>query len=211
MENSVPSGQKIPTKHHPEGIDPDQMFFDEGRVHELILSYQRDGEPETWQAIVMGCLPLIDSLIRKYSFQIYEDMGALRNECILKLFKTIWHYDPARGRAFSCLTVAITRFLFSYVATIRTRTRRVILVDDEILAKYEAGGQGRTELPVELKAKIQAIRTRFKGPEERAAFKFLVDYFLLEGFGCAAKWFWTRWPANSVFHSRKPVHFTITR
>jgi hypothetical protein len=79
--------QKIPTLHHPEGIDLDQMFFDESRVHDLILAYQRDGAPETWQAIVMGCLPLIDSLIRKHRFQIYEDFEALRNECIIKLFK----------------------------------------------------------------------------------------------------------------------------
>jgi hypothetical protein len=41
MENSVPAAQKIPTKHHPEGIDPEQMFFDETWVHDLILSYQR--------------------------------------------------------------------------------------------------------------------------------------------------------------------------
>jgi hypothetical protein len=47
MENSVPAGQKIPTLHHPDGIDPDQMFFCEKEVHELILSYQRDGDPET--------------------------------------------------------------------------------------------------------------------------------------------------------------------
>jgi hypothetical protein len=182
IENSVPVGQKIPTRHHPEGIDPDQMFFCETQVHDLILAYQRDGDPETWQAIVMGCLPLIDSLIRKHHFQIYEEVAALRNECILKLFKAIRHYNPDRGRAFSCLTVAITRFLFSYVAMVRTRTRRFSLVPDEILAEYESPGSGRSDLPKELKNKIQAIRTRFKGQEEREALKFLINYFLLEGF-----------------------------
>jgi hypothetical protein len=180
MENSVPAGEKIPTRHHPEGINPDQMFFCESRVHEQILEYQRHGEPETWQAIVMGCLPLIDSLIRKHHFQMYEDLDALRHECIIKLFKTIRHYNPERGRAFSCLTVAITRFLFSYVQTVRTRGRRITLVEDEILEQYEVAGQGRTELPEELKNKISAIRTRFRGNEERAAFKFLINYFLLD-------------------------------
>src|SRR6516162_8864123 len=116
MENPVSPGQKIPTLHHPEGIDPDQMFFNETRVHELILSYQRDPDPETWQAIVMECLPLIDSLIRKHHFEAYEEMDALRNECILKLFRAIGHYNPERGRAFSVLTVDISRFLFSFVA-----------------------------------------------------------------------------------------------
>jgi hypothetical protein len=188
MENSVPlagSGllkQKIATLHHPEGIDPDQMCFDEARVHALILAYQRDGDPETWQAIVMGCLPLIDSLIRKHRFQIYEDLEALRNECVIKLFKAIRHYNPERGRAFSCLTVAFTRFLFSYVATIRTRTRRFSLVPEEILTEYASPGQGRTELPEELKNKIKMIQTRFKAKSEKEALRFLINYFLLEGF-----------------------------
>ena len=98
----TPPGEKIPTRHHPEGIDPDQMFFQEARVHELILSYQRDGDPQTWQAIVMACLPLIDSLIRKFNFQLFESVEALRNECVVKLSKAIRHYNPERGRAFSC-------------------------------------------------------------------------------------------------------------
>jgi DNA-directed RNA polymerase specialized sigma subunit len=102
MKDSVPPGQKIPTRHHPEGIDPEQMFFQETRVHNLILSYQRGGDPETWQAIVLACLPLIDSLVWKHHFQIYEDPEALRNECVVKLSKAIRHYNPERGRAFSC-------------------------------------------------------------------------------------------------------------
>jgi hypothetical protein len=135
----------------------------------------------------MECLPLIDSLIRKYNFQAYESPEALRNECVIKLFKTLPHYNPERGRAFTCLTIAITRFLFSYVATLRTRCRRITFVADEILEQYEGPRGGRTELPEELKTKIQSIRTRFRGPEERAAFKFLINYFLLEGFGCPRK------------------------
>jgi hypothetical protein len=48
--------------------------------------------------------------------------------------------------------------------------------------EYESAGQGRTELPEELKSKIRKIQTRFTGKEERAAFKFLINYFLLKGF-----------------------------
>jgi hypothetical protein len=179
---SVPAGQKISTRHHPEGIDPDQMFFNETRVHDLILSYQRDGNPETWQAIVMACLPLIDSLIRKHHFQLYEEMDALRNECVCKLFKAIRHYNPERGRAFSCLTVAITRFLISYVQAIRTRAKRMILVEDKNLEQYRANDQLRTELPAELKAKIRTIQSRFNQDPDRAVLKLLINYFLLEGF-----------------------------
>jgi hypothetical protein len=129
----------------------------------------------------MACLPLIDSLIRKHGFQLSEDQDALRNECVIKLSKAIRHHNPERGRAFSCLTVAFTRFLISYVTTIRTRTRRMSLVADEVLEQYEGPGGGRAELPEELKNKNQTILTRFKSKEERAAFMFLVNYFLLEG------------------------------
>jgi hypothetical protein len=92
--------------------------------------------------------------------------------------------NKSLAEAFSCLTVAFTRFLISYVAMVRTRARRLSLVADEVLEQYEGPGQGRTELPEELKAKIQAIRTRFKSAPERGAFKFLINYFLLEGISC---------------------------
>ena len=168
--------------HHPEGIEPDRMFFCETQVHELILDYQRSANPETWQAIVMACLPLIESLIRHHNFQLYEDKDALKNECIIKLFKAIKRYDPDRGRAFSVLSVAFTRFLISYVQTVRIRTKRMSSIEDEILEQYESAGQDRSRLPEELKSKIQTIRTRFKSKSDRAAFKLLINYFLLEGF-----------------------------
>ena len=65
---SGPLKQKIPTLHHPQGIDPDQIFFHETEIRDLILAYQREPAVETWQAIVLGCLPLIDSLIRPTQF-----------------------------------------------------------------------------------------------------------------------------------------------
>ena len=160
LNGSGSGPQKIPTLHHPEGIDPDQIFFYETKIHDLILAYQREPSVETWQAIVMGCLPLIDSLIRSHHFELYDDQDALRGECILKLFKVIQHFNPARGRAFSVLSVAITRFLISYVQAIRSRAKRMILVEDKELEQCQAGGSTRTELPAELKAKIRTIQTR---------------------------------------------------
>jgi hypothetical protein len=187
------------------------MFFHEAQVRELILEYQRSSRPETWQAIVMACLPLIESLIRSHNFQLYEDKDALKNECIIKLFKAIKHYNPERGRAFSCLSVAFTRFLISYVQTVRSRTKRITLVADEILEQYDGASQGRTELPEELKAKIRTIRTRFKAEPERAAFKFLINYFLLEGFSCPRKLVLETVGQQFGFLGEKPTLFAIMR
>jgi len=36
---SGPLKQKIPTLHHPEGIDPDQISFHEAEIRDLILVY----------------------------------------------------------------------------------------------------------------------------------------------------------------------------
>ena len=83
--------------------------------------------------------------------------------------------------------MAITRFLISYVQTVRTRAKRMSAVPDEVLERYEGVGQGRTELPEELKTKMQTIHTRFKTEPERAALKLLINYFLLEGFSCPRK------------------------
>ena len=174
--------EKISTLHHPEGIEPDRIFFHEEEVCNLILEYQREPSPETWQKIVLGCLPLIESLIRHHNFQLYEDKEALKNECIIKLFKSLKHFDPNRGRAFSVLSVAFYRFLISYVQTVRMRTKRMALVEDDILEQYESTAQTRAQLPEELKRKIAAIRTRFKTKSEKSAFRFLVNYFLLENF-----------------------------
>src|SRR5262249_39992119 len=86
----------------------------------------------------------------------------------------------ARGLAFSCLTEAITRFLISYVQAIRTRSKRMILVEDKNLEQYRANDQLRTELPAELKSKIRNIQTRFNQDPDRAALKLLIKHFLLE-------------------------------
>jgi DNA-directed RNA polymerase specialized sigma subunit len=133
--------------HPPEGIDPDQIFFHEAKIRDLILAYQRERTAETWQAIVIGCLPLIDSLIRQRNFQVYEDKDTHRSECIIKLFKATQHFNPARGRALSCLSVATSRFLISSVQTIRNRAKRMVLFEDKILEQYQASGSARTELP----------------------------------------------------------------
>jgi DNA-directed RNA polymerase specialized sigma subunit len=179
MENSLAASGSSPvkllTKRHPEGIEPDQIFFHEAEIHDLILAYQRDPTPEIWQAIVIGSLPLIDSLIRKHSFQLYDDQDALRSECVLKLHKAIQHYNPARGRAFSVLSVALFRFLISHVQMIRTRGKRISFIEDKILEQYPAKGQTRTELPAEIKARLGTIQTRFKSKSDRAAVKLFIN------------------------------------
>ena len=70
----------------------------------------------------------------------------------------------------------------AWVTANRVRTKRLSLVEDEILEQYEGPRGSQTQLPEELKKKIQSIRTRFKTEPERAALKLLINYFLLEGF-----------------------------
>ena len=81
MENSASvaesdSGQvkqKIP---HPDGIDSEK------RVYELILDYQREGNPETRQAIVHACSPLDFKILKKLTLRLKRPWSALCNNFI---------------------------------------------------------------------------------------------------------------------------------
>jgi hypothetical protein len=105
--------------------------------------------------------------------------------------------------------VAFTRFLISYVQTVRTRAKRLSVVPDEVLEQYESNGQGRTELPEELKSKIQTIRTRFKSEPEQGALKLLIIIFCWKAFPNPGNSFWIRSAGNSGSAWKRPQVFMI--
>src|SRR6201981_2084932 len=110
LPNSLPPTAKplerteeglVKTLHHPEGITEDDLFFNEETVFNLVLEYQKNQRVELWKRIVEETIPLIDTIIRNYNFQQYDEIDALRAECTIKLSKVLLKYDPARGRCFS--------------------------------------------------------------------------------------------------------------
>jgi hypothetical protein len=170
------------TVHHPEGIEESKIFFNEKEVTALVLSWQQTQETETWQAIVLACLPLIDTVIRTYRFQRYDEMDALRSECVIKLAKMVSSYDPAKGGSFSFFNVGLKRFLLTYACSQQRLAERVTATEEQILENQPGRTDVREGLSEEIQTKIRQIRTRFKTREQRQALKFLINYFLLESF-----------------------------
>ena len=109
-------------------------LFDERRIAELIVRWQRDGDGETFAEIIRASLPLINHLIYKYSAQSRDDFAEVRAEVILKLSKALLKFDPARGKAFTLYYFAIKRFLFSRFEKIAVRRSREVVTDPEVMA-----------------------------------------------------------------------------
>src|ERR1700757_1607231 len=78
---------RVITQHNPGGIDESELFFNEDVVFDLVLEYQKTRDVAVWQRIVEETIPLIDTIIRNYHFQQYDEVDALRAECAIKLSK----------------------------------------------------------------------------------------------------------------------------
>lgn len=174
---------KVKTLHSPEGISESQLFFNEARVHDLLMEYQRTESIEVWHKIALETMPLIDTIIRHYGFQKYDELDCLRSECVIKLSKLLKKYDPARGRCFTHFSVSFKHFLISYAQKTRNKQKLVSIVDEEILENTEAKTYIPADISEEFKAKVFDIDTRFTEPGQMSGLKFLINYFLLEGFG----------------------------
>jgi len=173
----------IKTLHHPEGIEDADLFFNEEEVVNLVLEYQKTQRVETWKKIVEKTIPLIDTIIRNYSFQQYDEIDALRAECTIKLSKVLMKYDPSRGRCFSHFSISFKHFLISYAQKIRNKAKLVTCVEGEILEQTEAKAFIPEDVAPEFKERLYELDTRFLEDDQLNALKYLVNYFLLEGFG----------------------------
>jgi hypothetical protein len=122
-------------------------IFDEGKVAELIVRWQRTGDEELLVSIIRGTLRLIDSIICKYSPTSSSEFAEVRNEVILKLATLLPKYDPARGRAFSFFIFSIKYFLISrFHKTVLLRSREVLT---DFSQWEETGAVAPPELPLE--------------------------------------------------------------
>lgn len=176
--------EKVPTLHHPEGVNKSDWFFDEELVSRLTLEFQKTKSVETWHEIVLATLPLIDTIILNYGFQQYDELDSLRSECVIKLRKLLDVFDPTKGRCFSHFSVSFKHYLISFAHKVKNKAKLVTTVEDEILDKVEAAAYIPYEISDEFKKRVQDIETRFsdKDTGQVEAQKYLLNYFLLEGF-----------------------------
>ena len=173
----------VKTLHNPQGIEESELFFNEETVFNLVIEYQRTRDVKTWQKIVLETIPLIDTIIRNYNFQQYDEIDALRAECTIKLSKVLLKYDPARGRCFTHFSVSLKHYLISYSQKVKNKAKLVTCVENEVLEQAEAKAYVPEDISEDFKQKLYETESRFLEPNQMDALKYLVNFFLLEGFG----------------------------
>ena len=174
---------KVVTLHNPQGISEDNLFFNEQTVFDLVLKFQKSHDIKTWQEIVLQTIPLIDTIIRNYKFQQYDELDALRAECTIKLSKVLLKYDPERGSCFTHFSVSFKHFLISYAQKVKNKAKLVTCVESEILEQAEAKTYVPEDISEDFKERLYEMESRFLEVPQMNALKYLVNYFLLEGFG----------------------------
>ena len=173
----------VKTLHSPLGIPEENMFFNEEEVFPLVMEYQSTHSIETWKKIVEKTLKLIDTTIRHYGFDAYDSHDCLRSECVIKLHRVLEKYDPARGRCFTHFSISVKHHLISYIQKLKNKARLATAVDDKILELTEAAAYIPADISADFKAKFLEVETRFRDPAHLSALKFLLNHFLVEGFG----------------------------
>jgi hypothetical protein len=123
-------------------------IFDEGKVAEAIVRWQRTGDEKILATIIEGCLKLIDFMIRKYSFTSLSELPEVRNEVVLKLTRTLLaKFDPGRGRCYTFLFLSIKHFLFNrFDKTFRFRRRFVLTENGELPELPDNSGEPEKKL-----------------------------------------------------------------
>jgi hypothetical protein len=171
----------IPTIRHPEGISKDKMFFSEETVSSLVREYRKTGSIEVWQKIILESIDLIDAIIKDGRFHLYDEIDALRNECIVKLSYAISRWNPDRGKCYTLFSVSIKRFLYTYSQRALRRSQLLSSFNPTDIEQTISGGSTQApsyELQVDLRSKVLGIQTRFVAREQKQALLFLVEHFL---------------------------------
>lgn len=165
------------------GINDSEAFFNEQTVCDLILKFQCNRDVLPWRKIVEEIMPLVDTIIRNYNFQQYDEIDALRAECATKLSKVLLNYDPAYGRCFTHFSVSFKNFLISYVQKLRNKAKLGTCAESAVLE--QAGGEIYVpqDISEDFKARLYETASQFLDQNQVDALKYLVNFFLLEGFG----------------------------
>jgi hypothetical protein len=182
FEPSIGEDGLIKTLHHPDGIEQDDLFFDENKVSQLILDWKQHKDEVVWKSIVEATLPLIDTLILDGGFVDYGELDELRSECVIKLSRVIEKFDPNRGRAFTILSISIKHFLISYIQKIKSKTKLIASVEEDYLENVGGESYVSSEISEEFKKRVWSIETRFHDARSIEALKYYVSYFVSDGF-----------------------------
>lgn len=158
-------------------------IFDEKKVVGLIDEWNETKDLDVFRRILVETIPLIDSIALKYHFTKYDDLEALRSECIIKIARNVLpKFDKNRGRAFSVFSVAIKNYLMSLSKKITNKGRYFTGTTEEYLENMEGRSYFMEDISDEFKIRLLNTKTRFHDEPYNGAIKYLIQIFLEEGF-----------------------------
>jgi len=169
--------------HIPDEIYDSELFFSEQVVCDLMLEYKLNRDILIWKKIVEEAMPLIDTIIRDHNFHQFEEIDALRAECAVKLSKVLLNHDPAQGRCFTHFSVSFKNFLISYVQKVKNKAKLETDGESDVLEQVEGKTYVRKDVIENFKTRCYESVFGFLVPNQMDALMYLVNFFLVEGFG----------------------------
>ena len=169
--------------HVTDEIYDSELFFNEKVICDFILEYKHNRDILIWKKIVDEVMPLIDTIIRDNNFHQFEEIDALRAECAVKLSKVLLNHDPAQGRCFTHFSVSFKNFLISYVQKVKNKAKHETDGESYVLERVGGKTYVRKDIIENFKARLHEAVFGFLVPNQVDALRYLVNFFLVEGFG----------------------------
>ena len=167
----------------PDEIYDSELFFNEQVICDLILEFKHNRDILIWKKIVEEAMPLIDTIIRDHNFHQFAEIDGLRAECAVKLSKVLLNHDPTLGRCFTHFSVSFKNFLISYVQKVKNKAKLETDGESDVLERVEGKTYVRKDVIENFKTRVYETAFGILVPNQLDALMFLVNLFLVEGFG----------------------------
>jgi hypothetical protein len=156
-------------------------FFNAEKVSSLMLDFQRTGDHRLFEGILKESTRLIKANIEEKRTTYYVASDELISRINLKLFKSVSHYDPGRGSAYSFVNKVIKTQLCSAVMERKAQLRKQVDWDSSYEQSVPAALRDGA-LMEDLIWKIRQIKTICTDDFELGAQRWMVDSYIECGF-----------------------------
>lgn len=167
------------TWRHPNGA---RHSFQNGYVEELIAEWKETGDLETLGEILTAAAPLIEQVCRYRCTDKYEELEELIAKIQIKLMKSVRHFDPERGKAYSFVSHVIKTMSCSLVQDRKNYCARVAQIEDDTIWDKIPAPEIDSHRLEDLAFKVRRVRTTCSDIYELRAQRWIVESFIDAGF-----------------------------
>jgi hypothetical protein len=184
----LPAASATRAMHAPLIPSPDQAavvqswrggahYFRAAYAQHLIEDYNTNGNAESLNALLEHVEPLARSILEYRCTTRHEGIDELLSRIRIKLWKSVELFDPARGSAFSFVSMVISRVAMTAVNESWGRQGRFLALEeaDRCAAPSETC---TAEAIADIEARVRLIKTPCTDPYELAAQRWLIESFV---------------------------------